>query len=32
MVMGLRLSEEEEFQGSDISLHKINATPERSGW
>ncbi len=30
--MGLRLSEEEEFEGSDLSIHKISATPERSGW
>ena len=26
MVMGLRLSEEEEFQGADLSIHKINST------
>ena len=25
-VMGLRLSEEEEFQGADLSIHKINST------
>jgi Amt family ammonium transporter len=31
-VMGLRLSEEEEFNGSDLSIHNISATPERSGW
>jgi Amt family ammonium transporter len=30
--MGLRLTEEEEFEGSDLSLHKISATPERGGW
>jgi Amt family ammonium transporter len=30
-MMGLRLSEEEEFNGSDLSLHRINATPERDG-
>ena len=30
--VGLRLSEEEEFDGSDISIHKISATPERGGW
>ena len=30
--VGLRLSEEEEFEGSDISIHKISATPERGGW
>lgn len=27
--MGLRLSQEEEFDGADISIHKISATPER---
>jgi Amt family ammonium transporter len=27
-IFGLRLSEEEEFQGSDLSIHKINAYPE----
>jgi ammonium transporter, Amt family len=31
-VMGLRLTEEEEFDGSDLTIHKINATPERGGW
>ncbi|HTD91363.1 MAG TPA: ammonium transporter, partial [Burkholderiales bacterium] len=31
-VLGLRLTEEEEFNGSDLSIHKINATPERGGW
>ena len=31
-VAGLRLSEEEEFEGSDLSIHKISATPERGGW
>ncbi len=30
--VGLRLTEEEEFDGSDISIHKISATPERGGW
>jgi ammonium transporter, Amt family len=28
-VMGLRLGEEEEFIGADLSIHKISATPER---
>jgi ammonium transporter, Amt family len=28
-VMGLRLGEEEEFMGADLSIHKISATPER---
>jgi Amt family ammonium transporter len=29
---GLRLTEEQEFDGSDLSLHNISATPERGGW
>jgi ammonium transporter, Amt family len=28
-VAGLRLSPEEEFNGADLSIHKITATPER---
>jgi Amt family ammonium transporter len=32
-VVGIRLSAEEEFNGTDLSVHKITATPEReSGW
>jgi Amt family ammonium transporter len=27
--MGLRLSQEEEFEGADLSIHKINASPDR---
>jgi ammonium transporter, Amt family len=27
--VGLRLSHEEEFQGADLSIHKITATAER---
>ena len=27
-IMGLRLSQEEEFQGADLSIHKIAASPE----
>jgi Amt family ammonium transporter len=27
--LGLRLSPEEEFNGADLSIHKIGATPER---
>jgi Amt family ammonium transporter len=27
--MGLRLSAEEEFNGADLSIHRIGATPER---
>ena len=30
---GIRLDPEEEFNGADLSIHKITATPEReSGW
>jgi Amt family ammonium transporter len=33
MTVGLRLGEEEEFNGADLTVHKITATPEReSGW
>ena len=28
LAMGLRLSQEEEYQGADLSIHKITATPE----
>jgi len=32
-VVGIRLDQEEEFNGSDLSIHKITASPEReSGW
>ena len=27
--MGLRLSQEQEFDGADLSIHRISATPER---
>ena len=31
--VGLRLTQEQEFNGTDLTLHKISATPEReSGW
>ena len=31
--VGLRLDPEEEFNGADLSIHKISATPEReAGW
>jgi Amt family ammonium transporter len=31
--VGIRLDREEEFNGSDLSIHKITATPEReAGW
>ncbi len=29
MTFGLRMSQEEEFDGADLSIHKISATPER---
>jgi Amt family ammonium transporter len=29
LCMGLRLSQEEEFDGADLSIHKIGATPDR---
>lgn len=33
MAVGIRLDPEEEFNGADLSIHKISATPEReSGW
>ncbi|OGB14073.1 MAG: ammonium transporter [Burkholderiales bacterium RIFCSPLOWO2_12_67_14] len=28
-VMGLRLSQEEEYDGADLSIHRISATPDR---
>jgi len=32
-LVGIRLEAEEEFNGADLSIHKISATPEReSGW
>jgi ammonium transporter, Amt family len=27
--MGLRLSQEEEYDGADLSIHKISASPDR---
>jgi Amt family ammonium transporter len=29
VTMGLRMTQEEEFDGADLSIHKISATPER---
>ena len=29
VAMGLRLDREEEFNGADLSIHRITATPER---
>jgi Amt family ammonium transporter len=28
LVMGLRLTQEEEYQGADLSIHRITASPE----
>ncbi len=28
LVLGLRLTQEEEYQGADLSIHKISATPD----
>ena len=28
-VMGLRLSQEEEYEGADLSIHRIGSTPDR---
>jgi Amt family ammonium transporter len=28
MTVGIRLSEEEEFRGADLSIHRIMAEPE----
>jgi Amt family ammonium transporter len=27
--VGLRLSQEEEFEGADLSIHRINSSPDR---
>jgi Amt family ammonium transporter len=33
MTVGLRMSQEEEFEGADLSIHKISASPDReSSW
>lgn len=29
LTMGLRLSQEEEFEGADLSIHRIGSTPDR---
>ena len=29
ITMGLRMSQEEEFEGADLSIHKISASPDR---
>ena len=33
VIMGIRLSQEEEFDGTDLSIHKISATPDhKDSW
>ncbi len=33
MTLGIRMSQEDEYEGADLSLHKISATPDRdSSW
>ncbi|NBP43786.1 MAG: ammonium transporter, partial [Betaproteobacteria bacterium] len=27
--MGLRMDQEEEFEGADLSIHKISSSPDR---
>jgi ammonium transporter, Amt family len=29
ITMGLRMSQEEEYEGADLSIHKIGASPDR---
>jgi Amt family ammonium transporter len=32
-VLGLRMSQEDEFDGADLSIHKITSSPDReSSW
>ena len=32
-IAGLRLSQEEEYEGADLAIHRIGSTPEReAGW
>jgi Amt family ammonium transporter len=34
MTVGIRLNDEEEFNGADLTIHKVSASPERetSSW
>jgi Amt family ammonium transporter len=33
MVLGIRMSQEEEFEGADLSVHRISSSPDReSSW
>lgn len=29
LFLGIRLSQEEEFEGADLSIHKISSSPDR---
>jgi Amt family ammonium transporter len=29
ITVGLRMSQEEEFEGADLTIHKITASPDR---
>jgi ammonium transporter, Amt family len=29
MTLGLKMSQEEEYEGADLTVHKISATPDR---
>ena len=29
LTLGLKLSQEEEYEGADLTVHKISATPDR---
>jgi Amt family ammonium transporter len=29
MLLGIRMSQEEEFEGADLSTHRISSTPDR---
>jgi Amt family ammonium transporter len=29
VAIGIRMSQEEEFEGADISVHRISSTPDR---
>ncbi|NCV78993.1 MAG: ammonium transporter [Burkholderiaceae bacterium] len=33
VTVGIRMSQEDEYDGADLSIHKISATPDRdSNW
>jgi Amt family ammonium transporter len=32
-ILGIRMSQEEEFEGADLSIHRISSSPDReSNW